>query len=408
MSMNRSTAIGSRQRFVIQPQKSSETYPYFTVPNSANAGTDNVEKARILPVKSTSIDFKQLRADREDSADSRDVSERITGNKEVGWSAKSHVLIPDQSSATFPSWAGLMHSAMGGAAESGGVTFSLSQSQTANKPLTLVRLFNGASDGIMSEAIWGALAETWKLEAKNGEAPTMEWSGFASDYVFTGNTTVNDVSPTSNPFTATNGKMFGTNSVIKIGSDTVSGNIGHVVASVSGNDVTVGTAPSGVSNGDAIVPWLDSDIAVATESLINGISGSLAIASDTNVLVTAFSLDLKNNHKQYRSAFSATTQDSIAGRRKISGKISILADALSVKRIGERQNFSTLGSMVVILGGSSSGDERMTITMPYPEYEFAELQVPDGHEECVIELPFILKASTRTATDALSIALSTV
>jgi hypothetical protein len=61
---------------------------------------------------------------------------------------------------------------------------------------------------------------------------------------------------------------------------------------------------------------------------------------------------------------------------------------------------------VARFGSTSSGTEKMTITIAKPEFDFSEVTVPEA-EEVTISLPFTALATSDTATDAVSIAITT-
>ena len=62
--------------------------------------------------------------------------------------------------------------------------------------------------------------------------------------------------------------------------------------------------------------------------------------------------------------------------------------------------------MVARFGGTATGQEKMTITIAKPEFDFSEVTIPEA-EEVTISLPFTALATTDTATDAISIAITT-
>ena len=62
--------------------------------------------------------------------------------------------------------------------------------------------------------------------------------------------------------------------------------------------------------------------------------------------------------------------------------------------------------MVARFGGTATGDEKMTVTIAKPEFDFSEVTVPEA-EEVTITLPFTALATSDTATDAVSIVLTT-
>lgn len=402
MGLNEKHALGRNQRFIIQPQLSTQTYPAFTLPDNAAA-----RAPKQLTVMTSSMSYEQERKNRADTSQTRDYFERITGNKTVTWGCECHLLIPDQTSGAInPDWTYMMSSAMGAVASSGAgpyvLTYSLTQGQTNEYPMTLVRELNE----VMSESVWGAVAEEMTLSVAQGDEPKLSFTGTASDYAATATTTVNDASPNNNPITVTNVGALTVNSVIKIGSDDGSSNTGFQILSISGNDITLNEAPTSVSDGDAIIPFFDPDITTTSSSLINGISGQLNWGGTSDFEINSFTLTVKNNFKPVQEAFKAAVQDYIPGRRDITGEIVITGAKDKIKTLIYRYNFDSSNNIVARFGSTSSGTEKMTITIAKPEFDFSEVTVPEA-EEVTISLPFTALATSDTATDAVSIAITT-
>jgi hypothetical protein len=402
MGLNEKHALGRNQRFVIQPQLSTQTYPAFSIPDSAAA-----RAPKQLTVLTSSMSYEQERKNRADTSQTRDYFERITGNKTVTWGCECHLLIPDQTSGAInPDWTYLMSSAMGSVASSGAgpysLTYSLTQGQTNEYPMTLMREMND----VMSESVWGAVVEEMTISVAQGDDPKLSFSGTASDYAATATTTVNDASPNNNPITITNAATLTVNSVIKIGSDDGSSATGFQILSISGNDITLNEAPTSVSDGDAVIPYFDPGITTTSSSLINGISGQLDWGGTSDFEINSFSLTVKNNFKPIQEAFKAAVQDYVPGRRDITGEIVITGAKDKIMTLIYRYNFDSSNNVVARFGATSSGAEKMTITIAKPEFDFSEVTVPEA-EEVTITLPFTALATTDTSTDALSIVLTT-
>ena len=404
MGLNEKHALGRNQRFIIQPQLSTQTYPAFTLPDSTSTAA---RAPKQLTVLTSSMSYEQERKNRADASQTRDYFERITGNKTVTWGCECHLLIPDQTSGAInPDWTYMMSSAMGAVASTGSgpytLTYSLTHGQTNEYPMTLVRELNE----VMSESVWGAVAEEMTLSVAQGDEPKLSFTGTASDYAATATTTVNDASPNNNPITVTNAGALSVNSIIKIGGDDGSDNTGFRILSISGNDITLNEAPTSVSDGDAIIPYFDPDIATTSSSLVNGISGQLNWGGTSDFEINSFTLTVKNNFKPVQEAFKAAVQDYIPGRRDITGEIVITGAKDKIMTLIYRYNFDSSNNIVARFGSSSSGEEKMTVTIAKPEFDFSEVTVPEA-EEVTITLPFTALATTDTATDAVSIAITT-
>ena len=402
MGLNNDHALGRSQQFIIQPAQSADTYPSFRVPDN----TETRAPAQ-LTVLTSSMSYEQERKNRSDVSQSRDYYERITGNKTVSWGATCHLLIPDQNSAAVnPDWHWLMSSAMSTSAETGSgpytITYSLTQAQASAVPLTLMREL----DSVMAESVWGAVVEEMTLSVAQGDDPKLSFTGTASGYSATATTTVNDASPNNNPITVTNAGTLTVNSVIQIGSDDGSSNTGFQVLSISGNDITLDEAPTSAGDGDAIVPYFDPDITTTAASLINGIEGRLSWGGTADFEINSFSLTVKNNYAEVRESFQAAVQDYIPGRRDITGEISITGAKDKIKTLIYRYNFDSSNNIVARFGATTSGSEKMTVTIAKPEFNFSEVTVPEA-EVVTITLPFTALATSDTATDAVSIAITT-
>lgn len=408
MGLNNTTALGRNQQFIIQPDQSSDTYPTFNQPDNT-ASNPPAE----LTILTSSMSYEQERKNRADVSQTRDYFERISGNKTVTWACESHLLIPDlSSSANRPDWHWLMQNAMGQAASSGSGpyvwTYSLTQGQDDSTPLTLLRELNG----VLAESVWGAMCEEMTISVAQGDEPKLAFNGVASDYAITGTTTVSDGSLAAGDtvVTVADGYAVTPNSIIKIGSDTGAGNKGFKVTSISGNDITFTPGlsdPVAVTNGDAVIPFFDSDIDKSAATLVNGIQGQLDLGSVTDLEVNSFTVTVKNNFKPINEAFKATVQDMIPGRRDITGEIVVTGRKDRIELITRRYAFQTDRNMVARFGGNSSGDEKLTITIAKPEFDFSEVTIPEA-EEVTVTLPFTALATTDTATDAISIAVTSV
>ena len=354
------------------------------------------------------MSYEQERKNRADTSQSRDYFERISGNKTVTWGCEAHLLIPDQTGATVnPDWHYLMRSAMSTSADTGSgpyvTTYSLTHAQSDAIPLTLTRELND----VMAESVWGAVVEEMTVSIAQGDEPKLSFNGTASDYAATATTTVNDADPTaSDTITVTDGSALTVNSMIKIGDDDGSDNVGFQVLSISGNDVTLDQTPVTALNTNAIIPFVDPDITGTASSLINGISGQLDWGSDSDLEINSFTLTVKNNYKAVNEAFKAAVQDYIPGRRDITGEIVVTGEKDKIHMLIKRYNFNSSNNLVARFGATGTGDEKMTVTIAKPEFDFSEVTVPEA-EEVTITLPFTALATTDTATDAVSIAITT-
>jgi len=401
MGINQDHAIGFNKEVVIQPELAADTYPAFTIPDAGNTGAAEVPTR--LAALETNFNPAQAREKRNDAGATRDYHELISGMKTVDWSIKCYITVPAQGSATLPDWGPLMHAAMGTQTIGGtSYTYALSHAQSACPALTISELMND----VYSMAVYGAVVDEMKISWAQGEIPALEFSGPASNWATTGTTTVNDGSPSGTSITVADGTQLSANSVIKIGSDDSTSDRGHKVASISGNVVTLTESVTGVSNSDVIIPFQDAGITTTTASLLSGIQGQLDIGSDTDVPILSFEATVKQNVDLRTEAGKDAAQEVILGRRDITGTISILAAKDQILKLRDREQFTT-AAWTVRIGGSTSGDEKMTLTFGKVEFGFEAVSVPlDG--PAVINLPFTAIATTATATDALSIVLATV
>lgn len=403
MGLNDTTALGRNQKFYIQPALSSDTYPAFTHPDDGASPAPNQ-----LTVLSSSMSYEQERKNRSDTSQTRDYFERISGNKTVTFACESHLLIPDQTSAAVaPDWHWLAQNAMGSATSTGSgpyvYTYALTHGQSDSTPLTLVRETNA----VFSESVWGAMVEEMTIAVAQGDEPKISFNGIASDYAATATTTVNDSTPNADEFlTVADASAFTVNSIIKVGNDDGTGNKGFQVEAINGNILTLNEAPTTASDGDAIIPFVDASITTTTASLIDGITGQLDLGSVTDLEINSFTVTIKNNYKGLNEAFKSTVQDMIPGRRDITGEIVVTGRKDRIELITRRYKLLTDRNMVARFGGTATGQEKMTITIAKPEFDFSEVTIPEA-EEVTISLPFTALATTDTATDAISIAITT-
>ena len=403
MGLNQTTALGRNTKFYIQPAQSSDTYPAFTHPDN---GASNAPAQ--LTILSSSMSYEQERKNRSDTSQTRDYFERISGNKTVTFACESHLLIPDQNSAAVtPDWHWLAQNAMGSAVSSGSgpyvYTYGLTHGQSDSTPLTLIRETNA----VFSEAVFGAMVEEMTIAVAQGDEPKISFNGVASDYAATATSTVNEVSPSGDEFlTVTDGNAFAVNSIIKIGNDDGSNNKGFRVTAINGNVLTLDETPTSVSNGDAVIPFVDPDIVTTSATLIDGVTGQLDLGSVSDLEINSFTVTIKNNYKGINEAFKSSVQDMIPGRRDITGEIVVTGRKDRIELITRRYNLLSDRNMVARFGGTATGAEKMTITIAKPEFDFSEVTIPEA-EEVTISLPFTALATSDTATDAISIAITT-
>lgn len=409
MGLNQEHALGREAQISIQPQLGAESYPAFTqIDSTSNTGAEAPQKLAVL---SSSMSFDQERKNRSDTSPSRDYFERITGNKTVTWTVGSHLLIPSQGgSGTSPDWHNLMASCMGVATGAAGkITYSVNHGQSATA-MTMTREV-GAE---FAETVWGAITEECTISIAQGDDPSIEFTGTASDYAATARTTVSDgsIAPGDSDIVVADAKAFSVNSVIKIGSDDATNNTGYRITAIdtATNTLTISPALVGgtpVTNGDTIIPWVDSNLSTQTNTLVNGIQGQCDLGSISDLEINAFSLTVKNNFKEVREAFKPAVQDQIPGRRDITGEITVSGRRDRLLLIPKRMTFDTGSNIVARFGGNSTGDEKLTITIAKPEFDFSEVSVPEA-EEVTMTLPFTALASSDTATDIVTIEIATV
>ena len=404
MGLNDTHALGRNQSFIISPQQSTQTYPAFTIPDSTDSRVPSN-----LNVLTSSMSYEQARTNRADTSQTRDYFERITGNKTVTWACECYMMIATLGgSAKASDWHWLMSNAMGSVASSGAGpyvwTFSLTQGQSNEYPMTIMREMNS----VMSETVWGAVAEEMTISVAQGDDPKLSFNGTASDYAATATTTVNDGSPSGDTIQVTNAQALRVNSVIKIGSDDGSSNTGFYITSIdlTASTITLNEAVSTVADGDDIIPYWDADITGNDGTIINGITGQLDVGGTTGFEINSFSVSVKNNLKPVNEAFQAAVQDYVPGRRDITGEVVVTGAQDKIKTLVQRYNFDSSNNFVARFGGTASDTEKMTVTVAKPEFDFSEVTVPEA-EEVTITLPFTALATSDTATDALIVAITT-
>jgi hypothetical protein len=361
------TQVHALGRFQRAAAKAESVYGTFVKP----AGTDAIK------VLSMGIEPMIQRRDRIDSRQTRSLMERFTGRHEVSWSLETY-LLPSGTATTPPDIGPLLKAAFGVETVGGSnVVYSLSASQAAHGSLSLVREMNA----VIMEACWGAVPQVCTITVDGSNDPKISFEGFAKKYAATGTTTLSSSPDASASFTVADPTVLAVNSVVKIGSLDNSG-AGYKVTGISGSTITIETTITATS-GDAVVPFFPPET-VAGDPLA-GISGSLAIGSDTLVPIVSLEVSLNNNFKVIGDeALTDSVTDYIAFTREVTGSLSIRARKDHLKWLASRPQFTAHDLEIIV--GETAG-KRFKIDIPKAEFEFEALEVPEA-EEAVMSLPF--------------------
>lgn len=363
MGQNQKHALGRNLNFFTSEESTYGTF--------VQAAADDAVKTL-----STSMEFSQERVDRADARSTRSTLERITRRIEATWSAESYVL-PSGAAGTAPDCRTLIKSAMGAETVAvSSVTYSLTDTQ-AMTSMTLLR----ESSEVLSQRMNGCYTEEMTISGSGGEEPRISFSGTGINVVNTGTSAAtNGGSSTTGPcnVTANEGENFAANSLVKFSGGTIA-----EVDSVSGDVLTFKDSESWASS-ETIIPFIPSNPTTAGNP-INGITGSITVAGNSDMPITAFEITLTNNIKFINDeAFTDKGTDFVPGFRNVTGSLTVRARKDQIIELNKRKSFSTRDIAIVL--GSTAGSI-LTIDMNQVEFGFSAVEIPEA-EEATFTLPF--------------------
>jgi len=341
-----------------------------------------------LKVLNASLAVEQERKSRDDKRLTRSLLERITGKASAPWSAEMYVL-PSGVAGTPPDAHLLLYGAFGAYTNTPGTSdaYTLGSFTALRTHSIYASTDGGDGDPIVQEMIDGALVDTWGLSVSGGDEPKMTFEGWGFGHVHTGNS-LQVGAPVGNDITVTAGEgaNFEVGSLIQAGSDD-NGGTGFLVTAVSGDTLTLDAAPTSV-NADPVRGFVPAETTAGNP--VNGVIGSISI--DGTVLpITAFDVTLNNQFKPTDDeAFEQYPTDAIVQRRTVTGNVSMRARKDQILKLGQRKLFGT--HPIVVTMGTGAGTT-VTVNVPYAEYDFAALEVPEA-DEAVISLPFTALGSS--------------
>jgi len=386
-------ALAEQQRVVVQPLLSGETYPEVTKPSTQNTGA---EAPKELEVVSCGISYSQPSEFRESANSTRSRVDRIRRPKEVSFEVVSEIMPPGGS--TEPDVGPLMHSGTGARATGDPVTYSLSDTQGAQIPLSIYQQWAD----VFQHCCWGAVVNEIVTTVSQGDTPKMTFRGPASGYGWAGNNTIASGGATSATQTVADGgaQEFGAGGVVKVGAEDGANNDGLEISSVDTALHTLALDASiTTTGGEAVVPFLEA-IGARTDSPASGLEGSVnlnfteANFDETDFPILELEITQANAVAGQYKAFKDAVQDMTASRRTVTGTMKVLMTNTRAFMVGVRNNY-TQPSVIVLIGDATNG---LTITMGAVEFDFSDLEIPD-EGPAVIALPFTALSTSRTAMD---------
>lgn len=331
------------------------------------------------------------RIDRMDNRSTRDLLERIEGNRApVEWSIDKY-LIPSGTAGTPPDDHLLWKAAFGTYANVGATsdTYTPTDTQGAQDSLTLVDQLSQ----VHSEHLAGAVVQQWKLSGSGGEPPKVGFSGIAKKHLLTGRSNLT-AAFSSSTCTVGDPSMFKVGSLVAVyqsdgvtSRDTNTG-AGFPVVTITGSDVVVTGSPASTQIGDILVPFTPTPTVAGSPT--PGINFSCTLGG-TAVRLTQYEITLDNAHNPHSDeAGNQEFADYDEGYRKVSGKLTFRARQDWVKFLAERPEFNTVA--IVLTLGTGAG-KILTVTMSYCEYQYAQISKPE-QGVAMFELPFVAKGSS--------------
>lgn len=375
MGQNQKHALGRNLQFFTSEES---TYGTFVQAAAADA----------VKTLTTSMEFSQERVDRADARSTRSTQERITRRIEATWSAETYV-VPSGAAGTAPDCRTLIKSAMGAETINGGTSavYSLTDTQ-AMTSMTLLR----ESSEVLSQRMNGCYTEEMTISGSGGEEPRISFSGTGINVVNTGTSTATNAgSSTTGPcnVTASEGENFAANSLVQFSGGTIA-----EVASVSG-DVLTFSATESWSSSETIKPFVPASPTTAGNP-INGITGSITLAGNSDLPITAFEITLTNNIKLINDeAFTDKGTDFVPGFRNVTGSLTVRARKDQIIELNKRKSFGTRDIAIVL--GATAGNI-LTIDMNQVEFGFSPVEIPEA-EEATFTLPFTALGTTAGADE---------
>jgi len=369
--------LGHRTQFYAMAESTAGT---FVKPTGAGAAR----------VETTEFAHEREYKLRDDTQAQRSYTERIAGKDRISWSVGAK-LIPSGTAGTPPDLHELYKAAFGTYANSP----STSDTYTGIETQTIATASVVRYSAELMEAILGAWCNEFVLSATGGEEPKVKFSGGGMGFARTGNSTLNGAMAATDQMVVetADGQLFNAGSVVKIDTDDNSGAGYEVTAEGSRPTFTIESSIS-ADDEDTVVPFAPTPSYAGSPA--SGLAGSVTWAS-TGLAVTGFEVTLTNNYKGLEDeAFTRFPTDAVAGRRNVSGKLTMRGRKDRFVHWANRYDNFTNRTCVVVLG--STAGKICTVTMNQCRIDFTPLQVPQA-EESMVELPFTALATTSGSDD---------
>lgn len=362
-----------------------------------------------LMLGAPSVEVSEERVNRTDANSSRGYVERIRRRRTNSMEIPSYILPPG--GATPPDVGPLLAAAMGsetvGASD---VTYALS-SDLQSIALHMV------SQDVQGWHAYGCAVDTLDIELPEGDEPTFNFGLIPALVAYTGRTTASGAidgsgsAVTSIPLGETGAhELFDVGSEIAVGTST-----GHRVTAVDRSANTLTITP-GVSDDQGTDPTIlpssafdEAEIAAAspvglTQGQIDWDPGVGSAVSD--VCIRSASISLANNYSPIDCWGRETATDMTAGRREITGNLTLWARSPDILRahLGRSRSVATRqAGLTFILGdNSTSGNPIVTISCPQAELEFPTYDISDDGPNS-ISVEFRAMESTVGANDEMTI-----
>src|SRR5882672_137391 len=344
------------------------------------------------------IDAKQAQRPRRDNRVTRGDYELILGDLDVSWTAKGF-LVPSGAAGTAPDWDIILRTALGARTTVGGVsvTYDPSFAQGDYGSFSLHRWA-----AVSGELAYGCWVDNFKLTVNGSDEPRVEASGGASNYVFTGASTIPSGTTSANQTVASaDQNSFMANSLVRIGANTNSGT-GFRVVSRAGAVLTLESSMSSTT-ADDVLPYMPLETTAGSPA--SGIDGSLTLDGTNYGAWTAFEMNVKNNMKPQRHALNAYVQDYTEGWQEVTGTVTVKMRRDMARLLGWRLNAITTARDVQLIIGSVAGSI-ITVNMDRTRLEGGPINFPEGADEAEVQIPWKALESTASSSDGFNIAFT--
>jgi hypothetical protein len=336
------------------------------------------------------------RKDRVDARATRSRLERITGMRKVTWDLESYV-IPSAAAGTPPNIGTLLQQWMGTYVNTPSTSdvYSPSDSQTALGSTTITTEYND----IFNVGLIGGVVETGKFSIKGGEEPRVTLTGWASDFILTGNTTLNGgISGGVTSMVVTDADVYEVGSLVTIGTSNGGGN-GHRITVKAGTTATFTPSLTGnQSNGAVVAPFAPSESYAG--SPLPYVFGTLTLDGGSNFPFTELEIEMANKIKPYdKQALTATVQDYVCDFRDAKGSLSFWARQDQLIWVNHWRNaVSTTHALVASVQPTASATARLVITANNIEMEDPEI-TPTSGDAALVKIPFVMMGSGSGANE---------